>query len=66
MSAYQYKLKFRKGIDNVPADLLSRLPLPETKTSHYVHYCDMVPSPVALNFVEICKETKKDPILVKV
>lgn len=66
MSAYQYDLKFRKGVDNVPADLLSRLPIPEPDSFHAVLYCDLIPSPIPLNFVEIAKETKADPILVKV
>jgi hypothetical protein len=65
MSAYQYDLKFRKGSENIPADLLSRLPLPGS-SSHVVHYCDLLPSPVPINFIEIARETVKDPLLVKV
>jgi hypothetical protein len=65
MSAYEYDLKLRKGSENIPADLLSRLPLPGS-SPHVVHYCDLLPSPVPINFIVIARETVKDPLLVKV
>jgi hypothetical protein len=34
LAAYQYDLKFRKCVNNIPADVLSRLPLPCSSTKH--------------------------------
>jgi hypothetical protein len=64
-TAYQYTLKFRKRSENIPADVLSRLPLTQS-ISHSINYCDFIPSCIPINYLEVAEETKKDPILIKV
>jgi hypothetical protein len=66
LSAYQYEIKFRKGTENVPADVLSRLPISVSFKNHKVNYIDLLPTDISLNYHEIAKETMKDPILIKV
>ena len=48
LSAYNYELKFKSGVDNKEADLLSRLPIPmqvidPNEENYHVDYCDQLP-----------------------
>ena len=66
LSAYNYKLKFKSGVDNKEADLLSRLPIPmqvidPNEEIYHVDYCDQLPVTVT----EIARENQRDPILRK-
>ena len=66
LSAYNYKLKFKSGVDNKEADLLSRLPIPmqvicTNEEIYHVDYCDQLP----VTATKIARETQKDPILRK-
>ena len=66
LSAYNYNLKFKSGVDNKKADLLSRLPIPmqvidPNEEIYHVDFCDQVPVTVT----EIARETQRDPILRK-
>ena len=70
LSAYDYKIQFKAGVDNANADLLSRLPLPETPT--------IVPEPTETVLLMEALEaspttaahikswTEKDPVLSRV
>jgi len=71
LSAYTYDIEFRRGVDHGNADAMSRLPLPEvgsescvgSESSVYnVSFVDQLP----LDAKDICKATRKDPILAKV
>ena len=66
LSAYNYQLKFKSGVDNKDADLLSRLPIPmqiidPNEEIYHVDYCDQLPATTT----EIARETQRDPILRK-
>ena len=66
LSAYDYKLEFRPGVEHANADGLSRLPL-ELKEEDIsqsgcsVHMMELVSSPVTEN--EVRTETRREPIL---
>ena len=66
LSAYDYKLEFRPGVEHANADGLSRLPL-ELKEEDIsqsgcsVHMMELVSSPVTEN--EVRMETRREPIL---
>ena len=68
LSAFDYELKFIAGKDNVVADALSRLPLPETETGDdalyniAVHHLNNLP----VTSEEVRKCTRTDPILSRV
>ena len=67
LSAYNYELLYRSGDANANADVLSRLPLPETTyefTPNDIHMVELERAPVNAN--EVRKHTMKDPELVKV
>ena len=66
LSAYNYKLKFKSGVDNKEADLLSRLPIhmqviDPNEEIYHVDYWNQLP----VATTEIARETQRDPILRK-
>ena len=66
LSAYKYKLKFKSGVDNKEADLLSGLPkavqmIDPNEEIYHVDYCDQLP----VTATEIARETQRDSILRK-
>ena len=66
LSAYNCNLKFKSGVDNKEADLLSRLPIPmqvidPNEEIYHVDYCDQLP----VTATKIARETQRDPILRK-
>lgn len=70
LSAYDYKIKFKAGSENANADLLSRLPLPETPTrvpepGETVLLMEVLDSTL-VTATRIKSWTEKDPILSQV
>ena len=66
LSAYNYKMKFKSGVDNEEADLLCRLPIPmqvidPNQKIYQLDYCHKLP--VTAN--EIARKTQRDLILTK-
>ena len=58
LSAYNDQLKFKSGVDNKDADLLSRLPIPmqmidPNEEIYHVDYCNQLPATTT----EIARET---------
>ena len=58
LSAYNYKLEFKSGVDNKEADLLTRFPIPmqvldSNEEIYHVDYCDQLP----VTATEIARET---------
>ena len=69
-SAYDYMIKFKAGLENANADLLSRLPLPETPArvpdpGETVLLMDVLESSVVIA-AQIEDWTAKDPVLSQV
>ena len=69
LSAYNYRLTYRRGVENGNADALSRLPKLAThkevsEMENEVHMVRMDRAPV--NAKEMATETRKDPLLSKV
>ena len=70
LAAYDYRIKFKRGQDNANADLLSRLPLPETPVSiptpgETVLLMEALDSSV-VTASHIKAWTARDPVLAKV
>lgn len=68
LNAYHYEIKFRRGEDNTPADMLSRLPLKDTVTSspEGERILQMRVSSLPVLPEEVSRATKKDQVLAKV
>ena len=70
LSAYNYKLVYRKGVDHANADCMSRLPLPETIAEvpipgDTIHVLDLLDcTPVTADRVR--EWTRTDPVLSQV
>ena len=67
LSAYSYDLEYIQGVENVEADMLSRLPLPvtvvdENEKVYHIDYCEQLPVVAA----DVAKQTQEDPILRRV
>ena len=67
MSAYDYEIQYKPGVENKEADLLSRLPIPvevidPNEQTFNVDYCEALPVTAA----DIAKETQRDRILRRV
>ena len=70
LSAYDYRIKFKAGLENANADLLSRLPLPETPArvpdpGETVLLMDILETSV-VTAAQIKAWTAKDPVLSQV
>lgn len=65
LSNFDYTFKCIKGSENVNADALSRLPLPDSneQTSACYDYLDFMESMLPIDSNIIRSETRKDPIL---
>ena len=70
LSAYQYTIVHRAGKDNANADVLSRLPLPETPVSTYVPpetvFSLETLSETPVKAAQVKQWTERDPILSKI
>ncbi|XP_046383599.1 uncharacterized protein K02A2.6-like [Ischnura elegans] len=67
LSAYMYKIEYRKSTLLCPADALSRLPVPEENVVENVFsVLSVLPAKFPLTYVEVAKETEKDVVLSKV
>ena len=67
LSAYDYEIQYKPGVETKEADLLSRLPIPvevidPNEQTFNVDYCEALPVTAA----EIAKETQRDRILRRV
>ncbi|XP_050502926.1 uncharacterized protein K02A2.6-like [Diabrotica virgifera virgifera] len=66
LSAYDYKVEYRKGSQMYEADMLSRLPLSDpTEVDGYINSFNLTEE-LPLTFEDVAKVTKTDTVLVKV
>lgn len=66
LAGYDYKIEFVRSADNGPADSLSRLPLSHEHRPASNTPCYNMLETMPINFRNVAKETKNDPLLCRI